>query len=236
MNFELNNKYFKGSSPLFWVGGLVALLIGVVLLFVQNALAYGIVLIVAALIYLGVYFASLTKDADITDGIEMRVEQLRNEARADYESQFAKAKKISNPKVYEFQRFLYTPKSEGGELKARMSKHGELFTSRYAFSIYYIDEQNRIMSLYRFTMSLIEDDDEMEVSHLPYSGLAKAWLDENDVAVTVGSGTVTKKDVYLNIELKDGNVVSIPCVRDASTETLIDDINIRYCKETQPAG
>ena len=36
MNFELNNKYFKGSSPLFWVGGLVALLIGVVLLFVKT--------------------------------------------------------------------------------------------------------------------------------------------------------------------------------------------------------
>ena len=58
----------------------------------SKTLAYGIVLIVAALIYLGVYFASLTKDADITDGIEMQVEQLRNEARADYESQFAKAK------------------------------------------------------------------------------------------------------------------------------------------------
>ena len=217
------------------IGGLVALVIGIILLFVQDTLAVGIILMLASLIYLGVYFASLAKDSDITDGIELRVEQLRTEARADYDRQFVKAKKLSNPKVYEFQRFLYHPKEEGETLKARLSKHGEIFTSRYGFSMLLIDEQNKIMQLYRFTMSLIEDDDVMESITLPYFGLAKAWIDEKEVAVAVGNDTPNKKDINLSIELKDGNIITIPCVRDSATEKLIDDINIRYCKETQQA-
>jgi len=234
MNLALNKKYFKGSSPLFWICGLVVLFVGLVLLFVQDMLAYGIVLVVGSLIYLGVYFASLAKDSDITDGINIRVDQLRTEARADYERQYVKAKKLSTPKIYEFQRFLYTPKEEGAELKMRLSKHGEVFTSRYGFSMLFVDEMNKIMQLYLFTLSLLEDDDEMESISLPYFGLARAWLDETDIQLKVGGETVARKDTYLCIELKDGNKISIPCVRDAATETLIDDINIRYCKETQP--
>lgn len=235
MNFTLNNKYFKGSSPFFWIGGVAALVVGAILLFAQDTLAFGIILVASSLIYLSVFFASQSKDSDITDGLDMRIEELRAEARADFDKQFVKAKKFSNPKIYEFRRFLYEPKEEGGVLKARMSKHGELFTSRYGFSVLYIDEQNKVMNLYRFTMSLIEDDDEMESIALPYFGLARSWLDEKDVSVplSVGSGTVAKKNTRLCIALKDGNEVDIPCVRDASIETLIDDINIRYCKETQ---
>jgi hypothetical protein len=233
MNFTLNNKYFKGSSPLFWIGGLAALVIGVVLLFVQDMLAFGILIIVASLVYLGVYFGSRAKDSDITDGLNIRLEQLRNEARADFDSRFAKTKKISNPKIYEFARFLYEPKEPGGMLKTRLSSFGEIFTSRYAMTLFYIDEQNRLMNLYRFTLSLIEDDDEMDITTLPYTGLAKAWLAEREIQVQVGNDTLTRTNVDFCLALKDGTEITFPCVRDASTETLVEDVNIRYCKETQ---
>lgn len=233
MNFTLNNKYFKGSSPLFWIGGLAVLVIGFVLLFVQDMLAFGIIVIVASLVYLGVYFGSRAKDSDITDGLNIRLEQLRLEARADFESRFAKAKKISNPKIYEFARFLYEPKEPGGVLKTRLSSFGEIFTSRYAMTLLYIDEQNRIMNLYRFTLSLIEDADEMDITALPYTGLAKAWLAEHEIEVPVGKETMKRTTVDFCLALKDGAEISFPCIRDASTETLVDDVNIRYCKETQ---
>lgn len=229
MNFTLNNKFFKGSSPLFWIGGLAALLLGICLLFIQDMLAIGILLGVAALVYLGVFFGSRAKDSDITDGLNIRLDQLRNEARADYEAQFTKSKKIGTPKIYEFSRFLFEPK-EGGTLKARKSGFGEIFTSRYAMTLLYVDEQNRLMYVYRFTLSLVEDDDEMEINTLPYGGFHKAWLTDRDTPVMVGSESVKKTTIEFHIDCKDNSEIAFPAVRDASTESLIEDMNIRYNK------
>ncbi len=230
MNFTLNNKYFNGSNPLFWIGGLAALALGFCLLFIQDMLAIGILLGVAALIYLGVYFGKLAKDSDITDGLKIRLEQLRNEARADFEAQFARAKKFGSPKIFESTRFLYEPKEPGVILKARKSAYGEIFTSRYAMTLLYVDDHNRSMYIYTFKLSLIEDDDEMEITKLAYGGFEKAWLTERETPVAVGDKSVMKKSVELHIDCRDGSKITFPTVRDASTESLIQDMNMRYNK------